>query len=265
MAIVTTDNKHYNDIADALRSATGTEDSYKPEEMASAIEEAAIAEGNKVLAKVVKDGKRQDCYNLFKESTDLSKYTFPSNFKPKYIEGMFENYNGVELPKGLDMSGAYNYNTSAVGYRSGYRLFYTCTKLEEIYDIKLPALPLYYLYFQNDEKLKKIGFTIMATEATKFTQTFYRNYELEEVRFGGIIGTNIDISAAPKLLAESVKSLLTTLKDFTGGSEYTTTVTLKQAAFDRLVAAEPTVDWNGEQVTWEEYVDNKKWNLSLKS
>lgn len=37
MAKVLTDNKHYSDIADAIRAKNGTEDTYKPSEMAAAI------------------------------------------------------------------------------------------------------------------------------------------------------------------------------------------------------------------------------------
>ena len=39
MAIITTDNQHYTDIANAIRSAAGSSDQYKPEEMATAISE----------------------------------------------------------------------------------------------------------------------------------------------------------------------------------------------------------------------------------
>ena len=38
MAIVTTDNQHYTDIAAAIRSKNGTETQYKPSEMAAAIQ-----------------------------------------------------------------------------------------------------------------------------------------------------------------------------------------------------------------------------------
>jgi hypothetical protein len=37
MSIITTDSKHYNDIARAIREKTGSTDTYKPEEMAGAI------------------------------------------------------------------------------------------------------------------------------------------------------------------------------------------------------------------------------------
>ena len=35
--IVTTDDKHYGDIADAIRDKLGTTDGYKPEDMAAAV------------------------------------------------------------------------------------------------------------------------------------------------------------------------------------------------------------------------------------
>lgn len=37
MAIITTDNQHYHDIADAIREKNGTQNTYKPEQMAAAV------------------------------------------------------------------------------------------------------------------------------------------------------------------------------------------------------------------------------------
>lgn len=37
MAIITTDNQHYHDIADAIREKIGTQNTYKPEQMAAAV------------------------------------------------------------------------------------------------------------------------------------------------------------------------------------------------------------------------------------
>lgn len=62
MAIVTTDNQHYADIAAAIRSKNGTETLYKPSEMAAAIQAisgggADIGEGKYLCRVIDYDGK----------------------------------------------------------------------------------------------------------------------------------------------------------------------------------------------------------------
>jgi len=47
MAIITTDNQHYHDIADAIREKNGTENTYKPEQMAAAVR---LLTGKEVLS-----------------------------------------------------------------------------------------------------------------------------------------------------------------------------------------------------------------------
>ena len=44
--IVTTDDKHYGDIADAIREKLGTTDGYKPEDMAAAVRDIESGGGN---------------------------------------------------------------------------------------------------------------------------------------------------------------------------------------------------------------------------
>ena len=44
--IVTTDDKHYGDIADAIRDKLGTTDGYKPEDMAAAVGDIESGGGN---------------------------------------------------------------------------------------------------------------------------------------------------------------------------------------------------------------------------
>lgn len=54
MSVITTDNRYYTDIANAIRSKNGTSDTYKPSEMSAAIEEL---KDNEVLVKIVeRDG-----------------------------------------------------------------------------------------------------------------------------------------------------------------------------------------------------------------
>lgn len=262
MAIVTTDNKHYNDIADALRTATGTEETYKPEEMAEGIGEVFDKGAENFFHKVIlRNGSRKQIDYLFHQAADASNYTFPSGYKPTSTSYLFYSYKGEYLPKGLDLS-----SISSTSSTNGYDwLFYGAGDLISIYDVKFTKVPyrLYYT-FASCGDLVNIDSTIPIGESTMFTDPFRQCSSLEEVRFSGTIGKSFTMSGCPKLSAESVKSIITHLKVGTSTSNIGT-LTLKQAAFDRLVAAEPTVEWNGEQVTWEDYLANIKWGLSLSS
>ena len=86
------------------------------------------------------------------------------------------------------------------------------------------------------------------------------NSKLENVVFEGVIPATISFSSCP-LTVESMKSVITHLKDYSGTeSEYTYTVTFKSTAFSALTA-EGTTSPNGN--TWAEYIDDLKWNLTL--
>lgn len=93
---------------------------------------------------------------------------------------------------------------------------------------------------------------------------FVSDTKLTNVTFEGVIGRNISFSASPLSVA-SMKSLITHLKDYNGSSEYSCTLTLKSSAFSALEAEGATAEYNGVACTWEELVDNKKWNLTLAS
>ena len=58
-----------------------------------------------------------------------------------------------------------------------------------------------------------------------------------------------------------MKNIITCLKDYTGSSEYTYTVTFKTSAFNVLESEGATAEYNGIACTWAELIDNKKWNL----
>lgn len=214
-------------------------------------------------------GKRTDIEYLFSNVLDASKYSFPEGYKPVYTEGLFYKYLGEYLPKGLDYS---NITTSST-YPFKY-LFYNCSNLKEIYNLNLGTKKIFSLNytFSYCQQLVRIDTPLVVDSTATFTSAFSGCNKLEEVRFdGGLIGKDISFADCPNLSAESVKSLFKRLGKWTTESAYyKVTVTIKQAAFDRLVAAEPTTEWtnaDGEkvQVTWAEYVDNKKWNLTIKS
>lgn len=269
---VVTDDKHYKDIAAAIRENTGTENTYTPEEMPAGVNEVYYKGEYNFFHKVLLNGgSRTDIENMFKGSGDLSNYAFPENYKPVYTRSLFNGYKGEKLPKGLNFS---NITTSS-GTPPFEYLFYNCSNLTEIYDLNIGTKNIFSLNytFTNCRKLVKIDTPLRIYSSTTFSYTFSSCDALEEVAFiGAKIQKSIDFKSSQNLSVKTVKHIIEWLNawDETSSNAYKNTLTLNQKAFDRLVAAEPTTEWadtegNTTQITWEEYIDNKKWNLSLKS
>lgn len=95
-----------------------------------------------------------------------------------------------------------------------------------------------------------------------FTQTFNYCNKLASVIFEGVIGRSISFPVSP-LQKHSLKSIITALKDYTGGDEYSYSVGFLSSAFEELEKDGATAEYNGVACTWAELIDNKKWNLIL--
>lgn len=105
--------------------------------------------------------------------------------------------------------------------------------------------------FSNAKYLVSVDEIIIRNDGTNtFSSAFTGCTALKNVKFTGVIGRSISFSDCP-LSVESLKSIITCLKDYTGGSEYSYTLTLKSSAFSAL------------ESEWAEMIDDKKWNLTL--
>lgn len=83
-----------------------------------------------------------------------------------------------------------------------------------------------------------------------FTQTFDKCKKLKEIRFGGCVNMNINLSWSHELSKESILSLLGVLGD---GRDATQTVTLSKTAVDKAFTTEE----------WEKLIENIPWRFSL--
>lgn len=112
------------------------------------------------------------------------------------------------------------------------------------------------LFGTNIETIDKFIFT----EEQNFTQTFGYAYSLKNIVFEGVIGRNISLKHSDKLTVESVKSLISCLKNYKGTeNEYIYTVTLHENVW-ALLDAEGNASPDG--TTWREYVQNTLgWNI----
>ena len=141
---VVTDNKHYNDIADAIREKTETEKIYYPEEMASGVNEAFEAGQASIIEKNVKHLR-----NNFVVS--VSDYAF-------YYDTSLES---VDLPMATSIGG---------------RAFYGNTSLK---NIDLPMVTSIDTYaFYGDTSLESVDLP-MATSIGG--SAFYNNTSIESV------------------------------------------------------------------------------------
>lgn len=70
---------------------------------------------------------------------------------------------------------------------------------------------------------------------------------------------SLSFSYSP-LTVESMKSIITALKDYSGTtSEYTYKITFSSACVTALEAEGATAEYNGEACTWTDLIENKKW------
>lgn len=140
-----------------------------------------------------------------------------------------------------------------------YAFFRKCSLLEEIEDIGLKAGG-YYQTFNRCPKLHTIAVMRCVKDGT-YSGPFTQCYELANITIEGEIGNDITFKDCSKLTIESLKSIITALVDYSGtDSEYAYTLTLNNACITTLEEAGMTSP-NGN--TWVEYIDDKKWNLTV--
>ena len=191
MAIITTDNKHYNDIANAIREKTGTETTYTPEEMKSGIAEVYDAGIENTLIPIreslVNKGEELsetadveeiigciDGLNLWSDFTDFSYFFYGgrrASYIPKLKYGdtskgtdfsyMFQNCNNlttipqINTSKGTDFS----------------YMFQKCSKITEIPFLDTSSGTNFNYMFQNCSSLTTIP-QIDTSKGTNFNYMF---------------------------------------------------------------------------------------------
>lgn len=94
-------------------------------------------------------------------------------------------------------------------------------------------------------------------ETQAFTSTFASCSALENITFSGTIGKDISLKDCSKLTPQSVESIVTHLKNYSGTSgEFTYTVTVPGSCWTALEAYSAAPDGG----TWADYVYKLGWN-----
>lgn len=116
-------------------------------------------------------------------------------------------------------------------------------------------------FISNCSALEEIGGTpINLSSATKAANFFYGLPALREVRFQGTISFKFDVSEAPSLSAESIRSVISCLSDSSQGL----TLTLSKSAVDKAYESLEGAADGSTSAAWKAIVDSKtNWTISL--
>lgn len=185
---------------------------------------------------ITNKGKRTH-YGYAFSNQDFSGFAFnEKGIKPvDSITNMFWTYQGKSLPDGIDCSQA----------KGKPDLMFRYAKLEEIYDIKLPAPDVYTQTFAGMPNIKKIA-VVRCKESTTFDRAFENTTSLVDVTFEGVIGQNgLDLRKATVLSIPSLISLFNCLQDKSQDTSSTTwAVTLGTVNLDKLADADIQIATN---------------------
>ena len=212
------------------------------------------------------NGAKQSYYYTFSERLWTKDNFKPTcNIVPTEAERTFYYHNrggvaydlaqqledcGVKLDMSNNTTGSYTF------------CYAVLTRIPEI-DQRKSIFTCMFRQNSSNTKLVTIDKIICSSNGDQaFTQTFDGCSKLKNVIFEGVIGRTISFSVSPLSVA-SMKSIISCLKDYTGSSEYSYTITLKSSAFTALEAEGATAEYEGVACTWRELIDNKKWNLTL--
>lgn len=265
-------NKKYEEadvqaIAVAIREKTGSENTYNVSEMASGVDEVYEAGKKQEWSDFWDSYQRKGTKTDYKDAFNGSCWSIDI-FKPKYDiqvltsgQRTFQDSKMVidlrELLKELDVSLTIGANVTRIDDMFAYSGF---TALPEINAVsnKYPTIMLNGT-FSNTPNLTTIEKLLLNDIGnTTFSSTFSSATSLKNITIEGVIGKTISFSSSP-LTVESMKSVITHLKNYSGTtSEFTYNLTLSSASKTAL-EAEGATSPNGN--LWSEYVDDLGWTL----
>lgn len=213
----------FKEIADKIRSYTGTEDLIKPSEFADKVDEVysrgntdgieqGIEQGRQAVYDEFwddyqKNGNRQDYAKAFEGAFWNNK-----RLKPKYSLNNAQNCNFM-----FRYSNIKDLSSLSIGYCTGaYALCREAVNLELMGNIYLAGNTSFSQGFYSCSKLTKIG-VLRVGAGTNLELAFYDCTALKEVTFTGTIGTNLDIRYSP-LSHDSLMSIIDHLQDLSSGT-----------------------------------------------
>lgn len=253
-------------IAEAIREKTGTDNTYDTSEMADGVNEVYEAGKQKEWSDFwdafQQKGKRTDYYYAFIGPSVSATGWDDVTFKPKYDIRPTNFDRGLRYSQITDLEGILErqgvvLDTSNCTVMS--MAFQSCTRMKSLPVIDLRKAVGYaanvFSYMQSLTRIKKL---IIPEDGKLSDPGFVYDTSLAHIEIEGVIGYSWSFSYSP-LTVESIKNIITHLKDYSGtDKEYTYTLTLSSASKTAL-EAEGATSPNGN--TWLEYIEDKGWNL----
>lgn len=241
MAIVTTDDKHYKDIANALREHIGVQEQYKPEDMAKRISIVHDEGFNSGYTGGLEDGKQAEYdrfWDAYQQNGNRKEYRYAfggdgwtdETFKPKYDlkptggNNMFAGFSvlgrNTSITECLEQAGVTLDTSNCTNCQ---QMFYAC-RATEIPNINLGSATNANSLFYDSGYLKKVEITVPeSSPLTVYNGWFGGCKVLEDLTVNGVLKYSLDLKSSPLLTMASVQSIIDHLKDLTGATAQTLT------------------------------------------
>ena len=261
-------NKKYEEadiqaIATTIREKTGTDKLYNTREMASGVSEvyeAGIKSFWDTYLELMRNGF--EVPYLFSGASWNSKTFYPTeDIVPKKASHyLFQNFSWwtapyIDLAQRLEECRVVLDTSQCTGFALSFANCFV-TRLPKIDVRSATSLDR---TFQGDRVLETIDELALKDDGTNtFSNTFQTDISLSNIKISGVIGRSVSFADCP-LTVESMKSIITHLKDYSGTtSELTYSLTLSSAS-KLALEAEGATSPNGN--LWSEYVDDLGWTL----
>lgn len=265
MAIVTTDNKHYKNIANKIREKIVETENVFPNEMADKVEEVyqrgmtdgAKSEYDRFWDNIQENGKQMNYRYTFTNWNDRLFYPKYNLNMGTYSEGTFWGNRVLDLVERLKECGVTLDTTSVMDFGSMFAATYT-KHIPVISTISATRLGN---VFQNSNAvtIDKIIFKTDGSQAISNTFITGCAY-LENIIIEGVIGANFNIHESPKLTKESITSIVDALSVTTVNLTLKLSLTAVNNAFETSTGL---ADGSTSQ-EWLDLVATKpNWTISL--
>ena len=191
-------------------------------------------------------------YAFYQSNFNLLEGGFnpPYTLKPSYAGYIFRSARGVTKIKKEHFDWS---NNASANYMCCY-----CYDLEEVEEFEIGNNHMW--TFSDCTKLKTIGkFTLRSGCTIKSEHPFANCNSLENIIFDGVIPNSVSFQWCSKLTVESMKSLISSLQDYSGTDKaFAYTISFHADALARLNAEGATSPNNN---LWTDYVRDLGWNI----
>lgn len=257
MAIVTTDDKHYKDIANKIRDFAGTSKTYTPEEMANGVgevydatyayaHESGYQEGIRIG---FEDGKSKGIAEGAKAQYDRFWTALTTNL-PRYYHTF--RYWTDEM-----------FNVNAIIKSTQFNYTFANSQLTRIGTIDASEATTFATVFQESYSLKTIDKLILPNNFNGNGVEWNFNYcsALENISFEGEFKNNgWNFQWSKKLSHDSIVNIINALSTTTSGL----TVTLSKAAVNKAFEQLEGANDGANGVEWYDLIDTRSnWTISL--